>query len=261
MSGTYFLIIDPQVDFCAPEGKLSFPGADAEMSRLAGVVNRLCPFIDKLFVSLDTHHICDIAHPIFWCDADGNAPKPLTLITAEDVLLGKWKARNPEDRVRALDYVQKLSTQGKNHIIWPEHCIFGTPGHAVIEPLQSALEAYEREKATGIEYIVKGLNRYTEHFSAVRAEVVDPNDPDTDRCAYWAEIFDAADRLYVAGEASSHCLGGTVRDLVAERPSIAQKMILIRDCIGCVPGFEERGAAFFADMKRAGAVEQFSTDL
>jgi nicotinamidase/pyrazinamidase len=56
--------------------------------------------------------------------------------------------------------------------IWPEHCLEGTDGHSVVDVVSSALSTWSA--ITGgkvVEYVKKGMNPYTEMFSAICAEV------------------------------------------------------------------------------------------
>jgi nicotinamidase-related amidase len=41
MKKLHLLIIDPQRDFCDPNGTLAVPGADADMKRLSDMINRI----------------------------------------------------------------------------------------------------------------------------------------------------------------------------------------------------------------------------
>src|SRR3982750_3884422 len=79
------LIIDPQVDFCSPQGRLFVPGAAEDMQRLAAMVRRLGDRVDDYHVTLDSHRIVDIAHPIFWKDSAGNHPDPFTITARPDL--------------------------------------------------------------------------------------------------------------------------------------------------------------------------------
>ena len=44
----------------------------------------------------------DIAHPTWWTNGDGLAPAPFTVITANDLAHGLWRARNPLLQLAAL---------------------------------------------------------------------------------------------------------------------------------------------------------------
>ncbi len=60
------LIIDPQNDFCSPEGALFVPGAVEDCERLVSFIGREKSSIDSIHVTLDSHPNYHIAHPIFW---------------------------------------------------------------------------------------------------------------------------------------------------------------------------------------------------
>ena len=66
MSGTRleFLIVDPQNDFCDPKGTLYVPGAREDSLRLSDTIKRLRDKISHISVTLDTHRLIDIAHPL-----------------------------------------------------------------------------------------------------------------------------------------------------------------------------------------------------
>ena len=58
------LVIDPQVDFCDPNGSLFVKGADADMKRLATMVRENINLIERINITLDSHQYVHIAHPI-----------------------------------------------------------------------------------------------------------------------------------------------------------------------------------------------------
>ena len=71
MQSVHLLVIDPQHDFCDPDGALFVPGADEDVERLTLFVDRVRDKLEMIHVTLDCHHFIDIAHPIFWLDKDG----------------------------------------------------------------------------------------------------------------------------------------------------------------------------------------------
>jgi nicotinamidase-related amidase len=83
------VVIDPQNDFCDPSGSLFVAGANQDMSRLAKMVKRLGKKVDDIHVTLDSHRIVDISHPLWWKDSAGKHPAPFTMITAADVDPGR----------------------------------------------------------------------------------------------------------------------------------------------------------------------------
>ena len=137
---------------------------------------------------------------------------------------------------------------------WPTHCLIGSYGHNVMPVLYDALIRWETERFGVVDYVTKGSNLWTEHFSAVRAEVPDPGDPGTQINARLIETLEAADLILLAGEAGSHCLANTVRD-IADGFSDArfiEKLVLLTDATSPVTGFEHYQTDFMADMLARG---------
>jgi nicotinamidase-related amidase len=222
------------------------------MQRAAQMIRRHADEIDSIHVTLDTHHRVDIAHPIFWTDAAGRQPDPFTQISAADVEAGRWIAAAPEMRDRALEYVRALDRGGRYSLtIWPYHCLIGSEGHAVKPALFEALGLWE-ERFARIDFIRKGDNILTEHYSAIRAEVPDPDDPATQVNRALIDRLRAADRVLIAGEAGSHCVANTVRDLAEYLGDRIERLTLLSDAMSPVPGFESLQEDFMNEMMRRG---------
>jgi nicotinamidase/pyrazinamidase len=253
---TALLVIDPQNDFVDPQtGKLYVAGAEEDMKRLAAMIDRMRSEIDEIHVTLDSHHPIHIAHPIFWVDREGHAPDPFTVITADEVENGTWTPSRPELRQRGLDYVRALEANGRYQLtIWPPHCLIGSTGHAVYPPLFAALTAWERARFAAVDYVMKGSNLYTEHYSAIRADVPDPEDPSTELNRKLVDALERADRVLVAGEALTHCVASTVRDLASHftDPQNVAKLVLLTDATSGIPGFESHGSCFLDDLAKLG---------
>lgn len=249
----HLVVIDPQNDFCTPGGALFVPGADADITRLAALVDRLRGRIADIHVTLDSHRKVDISHPMWWRDANGREPAAFTQIRAADVVAGRWTTARGDLRPRSLAYLQALEATGRYpHTIWPYHCLIGDAGHNVATPLAAALHEWEQRFAT-VDFITKGSNPFTEHFSAVQAEVPDPDDPGTQINTEFIDTLEDADVILLAGEALSHCLANTVRD-IADRfgPAGLGKLHLLTDASHNVPGFEAQGDAFVREMTARG---------
>ncbi len=244
-----FLIIDPQNDFAHPQGNLFVKGADKDSERLAAMIKRHQSKIDDIHVTLDTHHLVDIAHPIFWTNDKGQHPAPFTQISIDDVQNGRWKATQPAFQSRATEYVKALENNGRYRLtIWPPHCLIGSQGHNVVSPIAKAITEWEQSFAM-VDYVTKGSNIWTEHYSAVQADVPDPEDPSTQLNTRLINTLETADMLVLSGQALSHCVANTVRDIANQfGEENIQKMVLIEDTSSPVPGFEALGEQFLREM-------------
>lgn len=263
---THLLIIDPQNDFCdIPEFAIprvpgsGFPrapalpvaGADADMQRLARLIYAASARdgIDRIHITLDSHSPVDIAHPSWWVSADGVPPGPYTRITAEDVATGVWRTRDPAVQGRSKAYIEELGAS----TVWPEHCLVGSWGHSVHADVMAALDGWSRHTQRTVNWVMKGLNPFTEHYSALKAEVPDPADPGTWLNQNLVQILSTADYVLIAGEALSHCVAGTVRDLAdAVGPEGTRKLVLLADCTSPVRGFEQQAKDFVEEMQGRG---------
>ena len=259
----HLVIIDPQNDFCLPDGALTVPGAQGDMDRLARMVHRLKHKLADIHVTLDSHRRVDISHPVWFRDADGHPPAPFTVISAADLEAGTWVPTLPSTHARTLSYLRELERTGRYaHVVWPEHCLIGSHGHNVVEPLFDALQEWSARFAL-VDFVTKGSNPWTEHFSAVRAEVPDPSDPATQINAGLLTTLEEADLILLAGEASSHCLANTVRDIAAgfqDRRAI-EKLVLLTDATSPVPGFEALADDFIRDLTAMGMKTATTTDF
>lgn len=249
------LVIDPQVDFCDPaRGALYVPGADDDMVRLAAMVRRLKGKLDDIHVTLDSHHFIHIAHPIFWKDSRGHHPPPFTRITRAEVEEGVWTPTVPGMYRRALEYVRRLEQNGRYELtVWPPHCLIGSPGHAVFPALFVALTEWETRFAF-VDYVTKGSNLLTEHYSAVQADVPDPADASTQINTRLIQTLERADLVAIAGEARTHCLANTVRDIADSfgDDSFVSKLVLLTDAASDIPGFEAHAHDFMSEMAARG---------
>ncbi len=246
------LIIDPQNDFCDSKGALSVPGAAEDCIKLTQLIKRLDKQLNSIHVTMDTHHLFHIAQPIFWMDRNGKAPELYTIITSEMLEEGEYRTSVPQYQHYAVEYVNTLEKTGKyNLCIWPPHCLIGSWGHDIYEVLSRSLIEWESTVPGRIvDYTYKGSNVRTEHYSAIRAEVSDAADAGSRTNFALIERIKGADNIAIAGEALSHCVANTVRDLITCIP--AEKLIVLTDVSSNVPGFEKLGNDFTAEVEKIG---------
>lgn len=260
----HLLVIDPQKDFCNPNGSLFVTGADKDMDRLSLMVKRLQKKLDDIHVTLDSHRKVDISHPMWWHDKSGKHPSPFTMITAKDLESGLWTTTQPGAFQRSLNYLRALET-GKRypHVIWPEHCLIGDEGHSIHSSFSEAVHEWEHNRYAMADFVTKGSNPWTEHFSAVQAEVPDPEDPSTQVNTGLIRTLEEADLILLAGEALSHCLANSVRDVVKNfaDPKYIKKLILLTDASSNVGSFEKYGEDFVKELTSQGMQTATTTSV
>jgi len=249
----HLLLIDPQNDFCdIPGAALPVTGADADMKRLAARIREQGQDFDAITVTLDSHQRLDIAHPGFWRTASGADVAPFTPITAAQIRSGEFRPRDGAALPRAQAYADTLEAQGRYTLmVWPVHCEIGSWGHNVHAELNAALVEWQLKQQRNVAFVIKGSNPWTEHYSALQAEVPSSDDEGTQLNRALIAKLDAADEIWIAGEASSHCVKATVEHLAAH--VAPAKLRLLTDCMSPVTGFEAQAAAFIADMRERGA--------
>lgn len=268
------LVIDPQNDFCdlpaawqptdALTGQrtapaLPVPGAHADLQRVARFIRSQGSLLDAITLTLDSHQRFDIAHPGFWQQADGHAVGPFTPITAAQVRAGAFAPRNPAHLPRTLQYLDTLEAQGRYTLmVWPVHCEIGSWGHGVHADVLAACGDWQLQRQRAVHHVFKGTNPWTEHYSAIEAEVPDAADASTALNTALLQSLGQADVLLIAGQASSHCVRSTTEHIAQHLPRLlpgwqASRIVLLTDGMSPVAGFEAQHQAFLDGMRAAGA--------
>ncbi|MCH8617876.1 cysteine hydrolase [Undibacterium sp. TS12] len=272
------LIIDPQNDFCdlppdylmadARSGEklapaLPVPGAHADMQRVAQLIRQGANGLSGISITLDAHHRYDIAHPTFWINGKGGDVAPFTSISAAAVRAGEYLPRQAAALPRTLAYLDTLEAEGRYQLmIWPVHCEIGSWGQNVHADVRAAYNAWEESKLGIVNKISKGSNPWTEHYSAIRAEVPDAEDPGTQLNQELIASLRKADKVYITGEAGSHCVKATTEHLV-ENFAAAElhKLVLVIDCMSPVTGFDAQFQGFVSAMAAKGVQIAKAADL
>ena len=263
----HLIMVDCQNDFCiangtgGEKGALVVAGADADMDRLARFITKNKKRIEQIHCTLDSHQFVHIAHPAFWTNSKGERPNPFTLITEDDVKNGIWRAYNPKWQGKALNYVETLKKNGRYVlVIWPPHCLIGTWGHSIVPSVAKALYEWEAEFQR-INFVAKGSNLFTEHYSGVMADVPDDTDPSTKLNTALIDTLNEADEILITGEALSHCVANTIRDIAAQfGVDQVQKFTLLEDTSSNVGTFEKMGQDFVKEMVGKGMKITRTTD-
>jgi len=232
------------------------PGADADLWRLAAFMHVADDQLVEITVTLDSHASVGIERTTFWSTGDGAPLPPFTQVTAEDLRAGRFMPRDPARTREVLAYLQALERGGRYRlVVWPVHCVLGTWGHNIHAGVAAELVRWEGEHQRSVHRVLKGLNPMTEQYSAVQAEVPVEHDASTQTNRELIERARPRDGLLlVAGEAASHCVAATLEHLFQSMSADERRrVIILRDCMSAVPGFEARAGQFFADARAQGA--------
>ncbi|KAF1045483.1 MAG: hypothetical protein GAK35_01354 [Herbaspirillum frisingense] len=265
----HLLVIDPQNDFCdlpaaylpadpisgAPQQPaLPVAGAHADMQRVARLIDEGGRGLSAISITIDSHHRLDIAHPTFWRAGDGGAVAPFTQIEAAEVRAGRYLPRDPQALPRALAYLDALEAAGRYRLmVWPVHCEIGSWGGAVHADVRAAYNRWEEATLGIVAKLAKGSNPWTEHYSAVMAEVPDAADPDTQLNSDFINGLARADGVYITGEAGSHCVRATTEHIVENLDAAGRaRLVLVTDCMSPVAGFDAQYRDFLDAMAGAG---------
>jgi len=262
------LLIDPQRSFTDEPldpakvtendvgvGALYVPGASEDMERLSNFIEKNVSKFDDVHVTLDSHHKHSIFHPNWWRNPNnGDHPAAFTQITYKDVLEGKWIASIPSLQKWSVEYTAQLEKSGRYQLtIWSEHCLINTAGANINGKVLKALSKWEDDLGV-VDYVTKGSNIYTENYSVFRAEVPRPDDASTQLNTRLVDALMRADIIACAGEALSHCVFSSLRDLVEAfgDDKYLQKIVLLTDCSSVIPGFEKQTEDFIKEMTSRG---------
>ena len=169
MKNKILFIVDPQNDFIEGGNLPVRGGRDAIMKIItSGILDK--NWI-KIFVTLDTHHPSNLGFG------------------------------DPESKLLKKIYKDVKVTQ------WPSHCIKGTHGWEIYEPLMKELEGREN-----VEYLVKGEEDDKEAYSAF-------NFSDGGRIEYNLNKLECINliedlEIYYTGLAEDYCVLETIRSLM-----------------------------------------------
>lgn len=231
--------IDCQVGFCTPGASLFVPGAVEDTKRTIDWLYRHLDKITGMCFSLDTHRAFQIFHPAFWIDAKGNHPAPLTPIFHEEVRAGKWTPiAHPRE---CLEYTKKLEQSGKYVLtIWPYHTLLGGLSHALVPALMECALFHSLVRKSQTHFETKGTHAMTENYSVLSPEVKElaGNAVGTFNAPFF-HLLASYDRVYVFGQAKSHCVLSTLKDIEEHirktDPSLVDKIYILEDCMSPVP--------------------------
>jgi nicotinamidase-related amidase len=261
------ILVDYQHDFIDPTGTLYVPGSQEDIARFLTWFYTNAHKITTIYASLDTHLPFQIFYSSWWKNPKtGEHPQPFTVITADDVSNMRWvPVIQPDWSVK---YVHQLQQQAKKDLmIWPYHTMEGTLGHMLAAPISEAITWHSAARNTQPTYVEKGRTIRTEYYGIFGAEIPDPEDPASGLNVTLLDAVMKHDKVYVAGEAKSHCVLETERQLVgrfANAPEMLKRLHFLKDCTSSVQhpviDFDSLANTELAAMERQGVQVVLSTD-
>jgi hypothetical protein len=213
----------------------------------------------------------------------GSYPADYTEIRHRDIVNKVWVPVNDSMYAYCVHYTYELERRQRfTHKIWPDHCIVGAapsrdtgvtlthPNHIdfddnfmstgchIIGPVRDAISHWRRHwliqerarKEASVLHI--GANMYTEMYSALRAEVEDARDPMTSMNQSLLSALHGTRNVYICGQALSHTVNYTIRDLTEAWLGSAADITLLIDGASSVPGFEDVSSSLLSDMRASG---------
>ena len=261
------VLVDYQHDFVDPTGTLYVPGSQDDVARLLTWFYTNAHRISSVYASLDTHLPFQIFYSSWWKDPKtGEHPQPFTVITVDDVTSMRWVPVIQPDW--SIKYVHLLQQQAKKDLmIWPYHTMEGSLGHMLVAPISEAIAWHSAARQTQPTYVVKGRTIRTEYYGIFGAEVPDPDDPSSGLNETLLDAVMKHDKVYVAGEAKSHCVLETERQLVGRfgnQPDLLNRLHFLRDCTSSVKhpsiDFDKLAETELNAMERQGVQMVLSTD-
>ncbi len=231
--------IDAQIGFCTPGASLFVPGAVEDTERALRFIYGNLDKLSALHFSMDTHRIFQIFHPAWWIDKDGNHPAPMTPVFHEEVRAGKWTPiAHPKE---SLEYVRRLEASGKYVLtIWPFHTLLGGISHALVPALMEAAIFHSVARKHQTHFETKGTHALTENYSVLSPEVTElgGHTVGSFNAPFFKMLMDY-ERIYVFGQAKSHCVLSTLNDirehLQKTDPGLADKVWILEDAMSPVP--------------------------
>lgn len=159
-SGDALLVVDVQNDFC-PGGTLAVPDGDA----VVPVINRITPAFPVVVATQDWHPGGHIS------------------------FASRHEGKNP---------FEVIEIQGTEQVLWPDHCVEGTPG----------ADFHPRLDTTAVRFVLrKGANREVDSYSAF---VENDRRTTTGLAGLLREL--GVERIFVSGLATDVCVRATALD-------------------------------------------------
>jgi nicotinamidase/pyrazinamidase len=230
------LLIDFQIDFCNKQGGLYVDNSGLDIWKTINFILTNLEKITTIYPTLDSHLAYQIFYGSWWTDENNNHPAPFTIISKDEIEKGKYKPIiNP---IWSLDYINNLAIYtNKPLCIWPEHTMIGTIGHALVPALFEICYYHALTRKSQTSFQVKGDIPETEMYGIFSPEVKVPKSSRGGINTGFLKILDTHNKIIIAGEAKSHCVLESIKQLVdffKDQPETLKKIFILEDCMSSV---------------------------
>lgn len=244
------LCIDMQNDFIEG-GSLPVSGSIKDIENLTRFIYNNMENISSIMCSMDMHSPYQIFHPCWWKNSEGENPNPYTIITYEDIKNGAWKPviGNPEESIEYVENLEKNGEGKRKLCIWPYHCIIGTEGNTLENEFSKMVYFHSIVRKTNNVIIQKGTDPYSEMYGIIKPEYSKTNFINIQVL----KAIEEYDEIYVAGEASSHCVMESVKQIAeyfSMRPDITKRITILKDCTSSIAGYEDETTEIFKNFEK-----------
>lgn len=254
-------------------GELYIDGAEEDCERAAIFLRWLGRRATEVTLSIDTHDKMHIAHPMHWEYQGGEHPKPFSTLSGR-VPLQHVSSGTPndgdsfkrDDRSLLTTSVPEMYEGSQSHVseqepwgrltVWPEHCLTGSFETMIWPSILDAVHRWQTLVKKPVTWIRKGQTLQSEQFGIFRLAGASKF---TVRGARILGRMAKADRIYVMGQARSHCVGESLSQMqdyfqatFGVRNKLMSKVYLVGDCTRDVPSFEEESAARIRNLVNHG---------
>src|SRR5262249_10549070 len=124
--------------------------------------------------------------------------------------------------------------------IWPYHTLLGGLSHALVPALMEAAIFHSIARKHQTHFETKGTHAMTENYSVLSPEVTERGGQvvGSFNTPFFKMLMDY-DRIYVFGQAKSHCVLSTLNDIREHvqktDPALADKVWILEDAMSPVP--------------------------
>lgn len=246
------LVIDPQNDFVSHSGTMYIPHAEDGIKNLCRWIDINRKKINSIILTADTHYTNAIFHPKGWHDEKGHIIDPYTIITSGMVESGKYipVCCSKEE---AIKYLKTIESQGKQHTIWPRHCLAKSTGQSFPDSLITSLDFWCEEHGKGYGIFEKGSRLDKEMYSAFSyADDSMPEEGKHRLDSIWQAGFD---KIFVAGFARDYCVAESVRDILKDG-RFSGKLVFLPECMATINSKNPSLNVYKEAIEKYGAKEE-----